>query len=489
MRQQTLPETDARRKSADLLGRLGMAGFVGLFAMFGICGCTVGPDYVRPESPLPMALTREPLPTAGSAAVTVTYDWWRQFGVPELDALVAQALAQSPTVAAAEATLRAARENTIAQRGFFYPTVQAGYNASRQNVGQSVSSPLASGDSIYSYHTAQLSVGFAPDVFGGNRRQVEGLQAAEDGQRDQLAAARVTLASNIVAAAIQDATLTEQAEAVQQAIEATREQLDYARRLQANGYLSGLDVALQENQLTQLQQSLPPLEKQREQTRDLISALAGRTPDAVLPRIRLADVRMPALPSAVASELIDQRPDVHAAEMQLRAANAAIGVAKAARLPQLSITAAFSGGAIRFADMFAAGNPAWSLGAGVLQPIFSGGTLSARQRAAEAQFDAIAAQYRGTVLAAFQNVADALYAIDVDTRALRVAEAGEAATRKNFELTRLQLAQGYTTRPSALATQAAFLQNRSARIAARGALLGDTVALYQSLGGGAGTRP
>ncbi|MDB5733015.1 MAG: efflux system, outer rane lipoprotein NodT family [Variovorax sp.] len=459
--------------------------FLSLMAL-AASGCAVGPDYVRPETPQSAALTREPLATAGRAPVT--HEWWKAFGSPELDRLVEQALERSLTLAAAEASLRAARENVVAQRGFFFPTVQAGYNASRQNVGQNLSSPLTSGDALYTYHTAQLSVNFVPDVFGGNRRAVEALEATAEGQLEQLQAARVTLTSNLVAAALQDAVLGEQVAVTQQAIEVTQQQLSAIRKLRANGYSSGIDVATQENLLTQLQQTLPPLQRQREQTRDLIAVLSGHAPDAALPRVSLADIRMPTLPAAVPSDLVAQRPDVRAAETQVHAASAGVGVAVAARLPQLSLTASLGNGAMRLADLFSAGSSVWAVGAGLLQPVFAGGTLSARQRAAQAQLEATTAQYRNTVLAAFQNVADALYAIEIDSRALGVAEAGEAATNKTFELTRSQLRQGYATRPATLGTEQAWLQSKAARIAAHGTLIGDTVGLFQALGGGALAR-
>ena len=449
-----------------------------------LAGCAaVGPDYVEPVSPAPLSLTRDALPLTQQAG-PVAADWWRVFGSPQLDAMVAEGLANSPTVAAANATLRAAQQNVVAQRGLFAPQVQAGYNVVRQNTGQSQQSPLNSGDTVFNYHTAQLSVGYTPDLFGGVRRQVEQAQASADSQRWALEGARLTLASNLVGAALQTAMLAEQVDLTGQAVETMQEQLRVMRNLQRSGYASGLDVATQENLLSQVQQSLPPLQKQLEQTRNLMAVLMGRTPDAALPALRLADIDPPPLPLAVPSELVARRPDVRQAESELHAASAAIGVAKAARFPQLSLSASLGGGATDFNRMFSAGNPVWSIGGGLLAPIFDGGTLQARQRAAEAQFDAAAAQYRGAVLTAFQNVADTLYALSIDQGALKAADASVAATRSGYELTRSQLAQGYASRPSMLAAQQAWLQARSARVASYATLVGDSVALYQALGGG-----
>ena len=454
-----------------------------LTGVLALAGCAAGPDYVRPTAPIPAALTREPLSVTGSDA-TVRSDWWTAFGSPELNAWVAEALAGSPTIEAARATLRAAHENVVAQRGYFFPTVQLGYNPSRQNTGTSMSAPLNNGDSLYTYHTAQLSVSYTADLFGGNRRQVEGLVAAEEGQRLQLQAARLTLAGNLVGAVLQTAMLQEQSALVEEAIAVAQQQMTHMRKLQANGYASGLDVATQQTLLLQLQQTLPPLHKELQQTRNLVAVLMGRTPDQAPPVPALSSFQTPVLPQAVASALVGQRPDIQMAETAVRQANAAVGVAQAARLPQLSITAMLGGGATAFSQMFSSGNVVWSLGAGLVQPLFSGGTLSARQRAAEAEWQAASAQYKSTVLSAFQDVANALYALDADTRALAMVRDSESASQKTLGYTDAQLRAGYASRPSELAARQSWLQARAATVAAQGAWLGDSVALYQALGGG-----
>lgn len=448
-----------------------------------IGGCAVGPDYRRPDLPRPASLTRVRLPGEGMSA-TVDAQWWKAFGSPELDALVQEAMDNSPTLEAARATLKAARQNVIAQRGFFFPSVQLGYERTRQNTGQSMSSALESGEALYSYHTAQLSVSYAPDLFGANRRQVEGLQAAEESQRLQLQAAKLTLAGNLVAAVIQTAMLKEQAGLTARAISTAQEQLQHMHRQQQNGFASGLDVATQQTLLLQLEQSLPPLQLGLEQTRNLVATLLARTPDAAPPVPALASFQLPALPKAIASQLVEHRPDIRVAETEVQQASAAVGVAMAERLPQLSITAAYGGGATRLSQMFSAGNTVWSLGTGLLQPLFSGGTLTARQRAAAAQLEAATAQYRNTVLSAFQDVANALYAVDAASRALRMSEQSRQASHATWELTRSQFQQGYAAKPALLAAEQSLLQAQAAAVGAQGSLYGDAVALFQALGGG-----
>lgn len=451
-----------------------------------LAGCAAGPDYVRPQIANPQSLTRGPLSTAAQAGAAQSVDaqWWRAFGSAPLNTMVEDALRQSPTIEAAEATLRAAHQNVIAQRGYFYPTAQLGYNPSRQNTGQSMSPPLNSGDSLYTYHTTQLSISYAPDLFGANRRQVEGMQAQEEGQRLQLQAARLSLAGNLVAATIQASMLQEQSSLIGQAVEAAQEQLAHMRKQQANGYASGMEVATQQTLLIQLQQQLPPLQKSLEQTRNLIATLMGRTPDQSPPVLPLSSFSLPAVPQAVPSQLVEHRPDIRIAETQVQQASAAVGVATAARLPQLAITAAYGGGATTFSKMFAAGNTTWALGANLLLPLFTGGTLLAHQKAAQAGLQAAAATYQGTVLSAFQDVANALYALDTDTHALRMSHESEQASQTTLNLTSSQLKAGYASRPMYLAAQQSWLQARAASVAAQGSLYGDAVALYQSLGGG-----
>lgn len=451
-----------------------------------LAGCAAGPDYAPPSINAPQKLTRSPVDTtlASSNSSDISAQWWQAFGSPELNAMVQEALEKSPGIEAAQATLRAAHQNVVAQRGYFLPSVQLGYNPSRQNTGQSMSAPLNNGDSLYTYHTAQLSVSYSPDLFGGNRRQVEGLQAAEENQRLQLQAARLSLAANLVAAVIQTSMLQEQTSLLQQAVEAAQQQLLHMRKQQINGYASGMDVATQQTLLLQLQQQLPPQQKLLEQTRNLVATLMARTPDQAPAVLALSNFKLPLLPQVVPSQLVEHRPDIRAAETQIQQASAAVGVAAAARLPQLNLSAAYGGGATSFARMFSAGNITWALGAGLVAPLFNGGTLLARQKAAQAELEASTASYQSTVLSAFQDVANALYAVDTDSRALQMSRDSESASETTWKLSQSQLNAGYASLPTALAAKQSWLQARAASVSAQGSLYGDVVALYQSLGGG-----
>jgi NodT family efflux transporter outer membrane factor (OMF) lipoprotein len=464
-----------------------------------VSGCAAGPDFERPAAPGIGDYTREPLSgkTVSADAAggeeqkfvrdrEISAQWWTLFQSPQLSTLVEKALKNNPSVHAAQAALRQARELVYAQQGSYYPTVQGNLSSSRQRTSATVSPTLNSNERLFNLHTAQVTVGYTPDVFGGLRRQVESLQAQADSQRFLLEATYLTLTSNVVAAAVQEAGLRSQIAAARGIIEANTKSLELLRRQFATGFVAGLDVAAQEAALAQAQQALPPLQKQLEQTRNLLAALTGRFPAEGSEEIfELSTLHLPdELPVSLPSKLVEQRPDVRAAEEQLHAASAEIGVAVANMLPQFTISAARGGTATVFSQMFADGNPFWSLAGSVTQTIFAGGTLLHRKRAAEAAFDQAAAQYRSTVIAAFQNVADALYALQADADALRAAANSERAAKVTLDLARKRLELGQVNYLSLLSAQQAYQQAVISRSQAQANRFTDTAALFQALGGG-----
>jgi NodT family efflux transporter outer membrane factor (OMF) lipoprotein len=479
---------------------------VGSFVLLALAlleGCAAGPDFHRPPPPSAERYTREPLETTSGAegpggeaqrflpGRDIPGDWWTLFQSPELNALVERALKANPSVQAGQAALREANELVRAQQGFYYPTVQASYQGSRQRESQTLSPTLSSGNGVFSLHTAQLSVGYAPDVFGLNRRQVEALRAQAEAQRFQLEAISLTLSSNVVAAAIEEAALREQLAAAEDIVGINRKSLDLLRRQFAAGAVAGVEVAAQEAALAQAEQALPPLRKQLDQTRNRIAALTGHLPSVEMPEtFRLSGLRLPQeIPVSLPSRLVDQRPDVRAAEEQLHAASAGIGVAVATLLPQFSITAARGGVATEIGQLLASGNAFWTLAAGASQTVFAGGTLVARKRAAEAAFDQAGAQYRATVIGAFQNVADALYALQADADALQAAVNAQRAAQASLTLVNKQLEVGQVNYLALLAAQQAYQQAAIALAQARANRFADTAALFQALGGGWWNRP
>jgi NodT family efflux transporter outer membrane factor (OMF) lipoprotein len=349
-----------------------------------------------------------------------------------------------------------------------------------------LSPATASGALYYNQYTAQLGVSYAPDVFGATRRTVEGLAAQEAAQRFALEAADLTLTSGLVAAAIGEAELRDQIAATEEIIRAQRSSLDILRSQKRLGQAAGADVAAQEAALAQAEATLPPLQKQLAQQRDLIAALAGRVPsDPPGATFDLAALQLPReLPVSLPSKLVEQRPDIRAAEETLHAASAAIGVATANMLPQIDLTGNLGTTALTIGSLFGPGTAFWTLAAGATQTVFDAGTLLHKKRAAEAAFDEAAAQYKATVLAAFQNVADALEAIKSDAAALAAAAHAEAAAKTSLDIAKRQLALGAVNYLALLAAEQIYEQAVVNRVQAQAARLADTAALFQALGGG-----
>jgi NodT family efflux transporter outer membrane factor (OMF) lipoprotein len=466
-----------------------------------MAGCAAGPDFVRPAAPAAQRYTAEPLapetaaaPAGGAAQRFVEGQgvpdrWWTSFGSDALNQLVDAALAANPDLQAAEAALRAARESAAAQRGAYFPSADLHLTPTRQRVADPLSSPTASGANLYTLHTAQLSVGYAPAVFGGARRQVEAAGAQAEVAGFQREAARLTLTSNLVAAAIGEAALRAQLEAMDRLLDMARRQLDAVRKQQRAGQLGAADVAAQLAALAQVEAGLPPLAKQLAQQRDLLAVLAGRLPsEGVGGRLDFDSLRLTeTLPLSLPARLVEQRPDIRAAEAQLHVASAQIGIAQAARLPNISLTASLGSSALDAGTLFKSGTGFWSIGADLLQPVFKGGTLIHQQRAAEALHEQAAAQYRSVVLAAFQNVADTLHAIEADARGLQAASASAEAAAKSLAIAQQQWQLGAIAYPAVLQAQQAYQQAAITLIQARAARYADTVALFQALGGGWGS--
>jgi NodT family efflux transporter outer membrane factor (OMF) lipoprotein len=444
--------------------------------------------------------TARPVPLAtASAAVAagaaqhfvpggdIAADWWRLFHSEPLNTLVEQALLANPTLPAAQAALRQALENVAAQRGSYYPSVSAGFDASRNLTPTRALSPAsASGNPYYSLITPQLSVSFVPDVFGANSRAVESLQAQADDQRFMLEATRLTLTSNVVAGAIQEASLRGQIKVTEDIVHVESDLLTILNKQQSLGQTAGADVAAQEATLAQAQQLLPPLQKQLAQQRDALTELAGRFPsEEIAQTFDLASLQLPVdLPLSLPSDLVRQRPDVLQAEANLHAASANIGQAVAARLPQIILTAQAGNSANSVATLFTPGTNFWTLAGGVTTPVFEGFALMHKQRAAQAAFDQAAAQYRSTVLMAFQNVADSLRALQSDADGLRAAAASERAAARSLDIVRTQLQLGQVAYLALLNAENTDAQTRLALVQAQALRLADTAALFQALGGG-----
>jgi NodT family efflux transporter outer membrane factor (OMF) lipoprotein len=467
----------------------------------------VGPNFKPAAAPDVDRYTKDPLPTRTTSANTaggqtqrfvtdmdIPAQWWTLFHSPRLNALIERSLKANPNVEAALAALRVAQENVRAQEGKFFPLVQGNFNPVRQQIPNALSSPLTSGATVFNVVTTQVIVSYTLDVWGQNRRAVESLQAQADSQQFLLDAAHLTLTSNVALAAIQEASLREQIAATHELIGINTKMLDIMRKQLSAGYSNRIDVAAQEAQLAQTIATLPPLQKQLAQQRDLLTALAGRYPSEEPPeKFMLSIFRLPRdLPVSLPSKLVEQRPDVRSAEELVHSASAQIGVAVANMLPNFTINANGGYTATALANIASYASPAnqfFTLAGNVTQPIFDGFTLLHQKRAAEAAFDQAAAQYRATVIGALQNVADTLQALQADANALKAASDFERAAKVSLDLVTQQFQSGYANVLLLLNAQQNYLQARLAVIQARANRLADTVALFQALGGGWWNRP
>jgi NodT family efflux transporter outer membrane factor (OMF) lipoprotein len=466
-------------------------------------GCAVGPDFQRPQAPQVTRFTADAFPESTSGgplaenrvqrsieATEMPANWWRVFGSAELDALVGHALEQNPTIVSAQAALRQAQEVATAGRGVFSPEVQATYSPVRGGVPEQTSSPLSSGASIYTLHTAQLSISYLLDAFGGARRNVESLEAQSEAQAWQLRAARLTLAANVVAAALQEASLREQLDAASRLIDIAARQLGLLQSQRQLGAASGAAVLAQEALLRQTEALAASLRKQLAQQRDLLAVLVGVFPaDLPPPALDLSALRLPDIPMGLPARLVEQRPDIRAAEAALHSANAQVGVAVANMLPQLTLTASYGASAETFGQLFSSSALLWSVGANLTQPIVQGGTLLHRKRAADAQLDEALAQYRGTVLNAFQNVADALEAVRHDADQQVAASRQEKLANASLKIAQRQLELGDISTLVLLNAETSYLQAAVARVQAQASRLTDVVAVYQALGGSWNDQP
>lgn len=468
-----------------------------------LSACAVGPDFHPPEAPrvadashpyTPAALPAMAASGASPAYVPqhfvdgrdVSATWWEAFQSPALDALVQSALAHSPSVAAAQATLRQAEENYRADYGSrVFPSVTGQLSAGRQRyaLAQSAEIPAGATGNLFS---AGLDLSYTLDIVGGNKRELEGVRAAIDYQRFQVEATWLSLTSSVVATAIQEASLRAQLKATRDVVDNETQSLKVIAKQVELGALARSAALQQQTLVAQSQAQVPGLEKALAQTRHQLAVLAGRLPgDDGLPAFDIDALALPReLPVSLPSALVRQRPDVRASEALLHEASAQVGVATAALYPQITLSAGVDRQSLKLDKLFSTGTTGWSLAAGLVQPIFNGGALQAKKRAAAAAYDAAQAQYQSTVLNAFLNVANTLRAIDTDADAVTATAEAERLANESLGLVARQYQLGAVSYLASLDAQRTVLSTRVALVQARAARLTDTAALFQALGGG-----
>ncbi|GMV01702.1 MAG: efflux transporter outer membrane subunit [Burkholderiaceae bacterium] len=468
------------------------------FAAVLLAGCAVGRDFRPPPAPAASGYLATALPGRTASAPVALGDaqhfapaapidaqWWREFGSAKLDALIDEALKASPTLEAAQATLRQARETFDARAGATqYPQASGRLGAQRQRTNGAALGQSGAGRTFELYN-ASVAVSYDLDLAGGNRRALEALAAQVDHQRFQLEAARLALAGNLATAAITQAQLAAQLAASEAIVDAQQEQVEITRQRVSLGAAARDELLALQAQLGQSRAANSDLHKRLDQAGHLLAVLAGRSPDrADLPHFALAEFGLPReLPLRLPAELARRRPDIRASEALLHAADAQHGAALAKLYPQITLSATTGAQALTAAGLFGGGALIWGLAGQVAQPLFAPG-LPAEARAAEAGFDAAAANYRQTVLQALRNVADVLRALGHDAATLAAQAAADVSASEALATVGTRHALGAASYLQWLTAQQQAQQARLGLVAAQAQRLADTVALYQAMGGG-----
>ncbi|MFI4980091.1 MAG: efflux transporter outer membrane subunit [Nevskiales bacterium] len=455
-----------------------------------LAACTVGPDYQRPQAPDTQAYTNEALTSLqdGSgqqlaAGQNPDAAWWTGFHSADLDATMRQAVAGNHNLAAAQATLAQARETVNAAAGALYPQVGLDAGAGRQKYGAQFSG--AQVFPAFTYYSVGPSVSYLVDYTGGQRRAVEQRQAQADYQTFQLQAAYLSLTGNVAQQALAIASARAQIAAAEQLLEEDRKNLSLVQSAFAAGSVTRVDVLSAQSQLANDQTLLPPLRQQLSVARHALSILAGKAPaDWVPPDFELKQLQLPqTLPLSLPSELAHRRPDILAAEAQLHAATAAVGVATSNLYPQINLTASVGQQSTSLSHLFDASSTAWGLAAGLTAPLFDGGTLRAQRRGAQDAAKAALDSYEQTVLQSFGQIADVLTALDHDAEQLGAQKNALDSAEASLGLTRQSYTVGNVGVLQVLDAERQYQQARLGYVRAEAQRYQDTAQLYLALGG------
>ncbi len=460
-----------------------------------LTGCTVGPDFVKPKPPAVDRYTHEAAPTETLAADGISQrfdlggniaaEWWRLFNSAQLNTVVKAAISGNLGLQAAQAQLRQSQASLQAGYGIFFPQVDAGFSPVRQQFSPARFGSNSSG-SIFNLFTLSTTVSYTLDVFGGERRTVESLEAQKDLQRYTELAAYLTLTGNIINTVIAKAAYRAEVETTEQLIGMLQQQIKLTENQVTAGTASYLNVVSLRSQLASIAATLPPLKQKLSQTEHLQANLVGLTP-AVWnsPNVSLEDLTLPTdTPVSLPSELVHQRPDILSAEAQLHSDSAKIGVATAGLFPNISLSGSYGYNNQSLLDLFVSRSNIWSMGASFAQPLFHGGTLWFNRKAAIATYEKSQANYRQTVISAFAQVADAMKALEHDAEALEAQRLALNAAEESLRLINANYQAGLINYLQVLTANSQYQQAKIAYLSQSAQRLQDTVAFFVALGGG-----
>jgi len=466
-----------------------------LALLYLLAGCAVGPDFTRPVVPESDRYAPQRIPASTQVAAgraqrflpgsSVAADWWKMFGSAQIDALVHEVVTANPGLEAARASLRQSREDLLAGYGVFYPQANLGAGATRERFS-AASVGQGAGSSIFNLYTLSTSVSYALDLFGGERRQIEGLAAQVDYQRFVASGAYLTLTGNTVNTAVARAAYAAQIRATEQIVALQKEQVAIAQAQYRAGTQPYAAVLAIQSQLAATEATLPPLRQRLDQAGHLLAVLTGRPPsERAAPDIELDRLELPVdIPVVLPSELVRQRPDILAAEAELHRASANIGVATAAMFPAFTLNGAFGQIGNRSNALFQSGSNVWSLGADAAAPLFRGGSLRHQRRAAIEAYESARQTWRQVVLSGFQQVADALRGLEHDAESVAALSRSVEAADAALKLLHANYEAGLASYLQVLVADQQYRQARIAEIQGRAQRLQDTAALFVALGGG-----
>jgi NodT family efflux transporter outer membrane factor (OMF) lipoprotein len=468
-----------------------------------LAGCAAGPPYSPPAHPTARAYTASvastsdvqgtsrplPAPSSGPTVVlgsTPREEWWAQLQSPELNRVVSLALKNNLSLEVARNNLAKAQENVNAARGARAPQIDIAGGVERRKYGAYFLGPPARTYPIFPAYTAGPMISYDLDLFGATRYRIQAAEASAYYQQEQLRAARLQVEGDTIIGALHIASVRAQILVVQEVLNADEKTLDLVRAARRAGVISDIDVLQATSQRDQDRTLLPPLYQDLDATKDALSVLIGKAPSEwTPPEFTLDRIALPQeLDLVVPSELVHARPDIRAAEAQLREASACVGIATAEMYPQITLS---SGWAM---EGVLNGGPAsaWSLIGGITAPVFHGGTLTAQRRAAQDAYRAAFAQYQLVVLNSFSQVADTLHALDHDAEALEAQRQALSSADSALELTRQGYRVGNADILQILTAQRLRQLADLGRVQAMALQLTDAVRLYLASGDGLNSR-
>ena len=451
-----------------------------------LTACAVGPNFERPDAPAQTASVVPQLPDQQlQVGKPLPADWWTMFDSPALNDLVAQAFASNQDLAAAQSSVERAQELVTARTGARYPEVDLTAGSGRQKYGSQFLGPFPK-PPPFTYYAFGPAVSYTLDYTGGVGRAIEQQQALAQYQQREWQAARLTVTGNVVQQAFAVAAAQAQIDALQEVLADDRRNVEMIQDANEAGSVSRLDVLTAQNQLASDETLLPALKQQLSVAQHALAVLVGKTPGE-MPALHLdlSAFELPKeVPVSLPSDWVRQRPDILAAEAQLHAATAAVGVATANLYPRVTLTASFTQQSLATNELFDHANSAWGVVSSLTAPIFDGGKLRAEKRASLAALATESARYKQVVLESFAQVADALDALQHSAEQLTAQTQAITIAQQSLALTRESYNEGNVGVLQVLDSERLYQQARLGYVRAQAQRLQDTARLFVAMGGG-----